>query len=319
MEIILGIERLSRPFVNPVVTLGNFDGVHLGHRKIFARIKEEASRGNGEAVVMTFDPHPLKVLAPDRCPPLLTCFRKKMALIEASGIETVLCIPFTKAFSQMSPSVFVKEIMVDKVAVKKIIVGYNYHFGKNKEGNVETLRRLGKSLSVDVDVMDPWIVDGTVVSSSRIRTLIKAGDLETAAKLLGREFSVSGPVVEGAKRGRTLGFPTANVAMSDQVTPRSGVYAVEVLWNGLLFDGVANIGVNPTFRPDPSEGKAKVSFEVYILDFDRNIYGDEIEVSFKKRIRDEVRFGSTAELIDHIQSDVRWARENVFDKRTRDT
>lgn len=316
MEIILGTDHLKRPFVNPIVTLGNFDGVHLGHQKIFARIKEEAIRMDGEAVVITFEPHPLRVLSPDRCPPLLTPFRQKMLLIEASGIDTVLCIQFTRAFSQMSPLAFIQNVLIEKVAAKKIIVGYNYHFGRNKGGNVETLRTVGKSFHLDVDVMEPLILDGIVVSSSKIRTLIKAGDVETAAKLLGRDFSVTGLVVEGAKRGHTLlGFPTANLAVPEEMVPKAGVYAVEVLWNRQPFNGVGNLGVNPTFQPAHMETKAKVSFEVYILDFNRNIYGDEIQVSFKKRIRDEVRFGSTADLIGQIQRDVQWAQENVFRKR----
>ncbi len=219
-------------------------------------------------MVITFEPHPLKVISPDRCPPLLTPFRQKMQLIEACGIDIVLCIEFTKAFSQMSPLAFVKNILIEKVAAKKIIVGYNYHFGRNKGGNVETLRSVAKSFQVDVDVMEPLIFEGIVVSSSKIRALIKAGDLETAAKLLGRDFSLSGKVVEGAKRGNALlGFPTANLAISDDVVPRAGVYAVEVLWNRRAYNGVANLGVNPTFQ---SAGPAKVSLEVYILDFNHN-------------------------------------------------
>ena len=315
MEIILGIDHLKRPLANPVVTLGNFDGVHLGHQKIFARIREEATKMDGEAVVITFEPHPLKVLSPEHCPPLLTPFRKKMMLIEESGIDTVLCIEFTAAFSQISPLDFIKNILIEKVGARKIIVGYNYHFGKNKEGDVETLITVGKSFHADVDVMEPLIIDGTVVSSSKIREFIKAGDVETAAKLLGRDYPVIGNVVEGAKRGHTLGFPTANLAISEEVYPKAGVYAVDVLWNRQPFNGVANIGVNPTFQAAHAGMKANVSFEVYILDFDHNIYGDEIQVSFKKRIRDEVRFGSTADLIRQIQRDVQWAEENVFKRR----
>ena len=315
MEIILGINHLKRPLTNPVVTLGNFDGVHLGHQKIFARVMEEALKMGGEAVVITFEPHPLKVLSPEHCPPLLTPFRKKMMLIEKSGIDTVLCIEFTTAFSQISPLAFMNTILVEKMRARKIIVGYNYHFGKDKGGDVETLKTVGKSFHVDVDVMEPLTIDGTVVSSSKIREFIKAGDVETAAKLLGRDYPVIGNVVEGAKRGHTLGFPTANLAISEEVYPKAGVYAVEVLWNRQPFNGVANIGVNPTFQAAHSEMKANVSFEVYILDFDHNIYGDEIQVSFKKRIRDEVRFGSTADLIRQIQRDVQWAEENVFKRK----
>jgi len=312
MEIIRGIDHLKRPLTNPVVTLGNFDGVHLGHQKIFAKVSEEAVKRNGEAVVITFEPHPLKVLSPEHCPPLLTPFRVKMKLIETSGMDIVLCVEFTKAFSQMTPPEFIKNVLIEKVGARKIIVGYNYHFGKNKQGDVETLRTVGASLHMDVDVMEPLIIDSTIVSSSKIRSLIKGGDVETAAKLLGRNYPIIGSVVEGAKRGHTLGFPTANLAISEEVYPKAGVYAVGVLWRHQPFNGVANIGINPTFQPAHPGMKANVSFEVYILDFDHNIYGDEIQVSFKKRIRDEVRFGSTADLIGQIQRDVQWAEEHVF-------
>ena len=315
MEIILGLSNLKRALVNPVVTLGNFDGVHLGHQRIFERVKAEAVRMGGESVVVTFEPHPLKVLSPDRCPPLLTPFQKKMVLIEKSGMDTVLCIEFTPAFSQISPLEFIRTILVERVGARKIIVGYNYHFGKNKGGDVETLKTVGRSFQVDVDVVDPLTIDGTVVSSSRIREFIKAGDVQSAAKLLGRDYLILGKVIEGAGRGRTLGFPTANVAPSDELYPPSGVYAVDVFWNNQLFNGVANIGVNPTFQPEHAAAKGKTSFEVYILNFDHTIYGEEIQVSFKRRIRDEVRFDSTADLIHHIQKDVQWAEENVFKQK----
>ena len=288
MEIILGIDHLKRPLTNAVVTLGNFDGVHLGHQKIFVRVKEEAIKIHGEAVAITFEPHPLKVLSPEHCPPLLTPFRKKMMLIEKSRIDTVLCIEFTTVFSQISPTEFIRNILIEKVRARKIIVGYNYHFGKNKGGSVETLKTVGKSFHVDVDVMEPLTIDGTVVSSSKIREFIKAGDVETAAKLLGRDYPMIGKVVEGARRGHTLGFPTANLSVFDELYPKAGVYAVDVLWNHQPFNGVANIGVNPTFQPPYPGVKEKVSFEVYILNFDHTIYGDEIQVNFKKRIWDEV-------------------------------
>ncbi len=310
MEIIRGIDELRKPLENPVVTLGNFDGVHLGHQEIFRRVKREAVKIRGESVVLTFEPHPLKVLFPERCPPLLTPFRKKIMLIERSGMDVVLCIEFTKAFSELSPSGFVENILAEKLRANRVIIGYNYHFGKNKGGDPETLKALGAVFRIDVDVVEPLLIDGMVVSSSRIRKLIKEGEVEAAARLLGRDYPIMGKVIEGARRGRTLGFPTANVDMADEdLYPKPGVYAVGVLWNGQSFYGVANIGVNPTFQPTE-----KVSVEVYILDFDRSIYGDEIQVNFKKRIRDEIRFESTGDLINQIQRDVEWAEENVFRK-----
>jgi riboflavin kinase/FMN adenylyltransferase len=317
MEIIKGIENLKRPFRNPVVTLGNFDGVHLGHQKIFKRIKEEASKIDGEGVVITFEPHPLKVLAPEKFLPLLTPFRKKMMLIERSGIETVLCIEFSLAFSEISPFEFIKNNLVEKVKVKKVIIGYNYHFGKGQRGDVQTLKDAGKVFSFEVEVMEPLKVGQTIVSSSMIRDLIQRGEVEEASKLLGRDYPIIGKVVEGVKRGQTLGFPTANLEISDGLYPKAGVYAVEVVWHQQRFNGLANVGLNPTFLPEQT-GKGKpISLEVYILDFNRDIYGEEIEADFKRRIRDEVRFESPSHLIIQIQKDIQWAQENVFSRHER--
>jgi len=312
MEIIKGIESLKRPFKNPVVTLGNFDGVHLGHRRIFTRVKEEALRFHGEGVVITFEPHPLKVLAPKKFLPLLTPFTKKMRLIEESGIEIVLCIEFSFAFSETSPAEFIKSILVERLRVKKVIIGYNYHFGKGQTGDAQTLKDTGKSLGFEVEVMEPLRVGETIVSSSKIRTLIQGGEVEEASKLLGRDYPIIGKVVEGAKRGQTLGFPTANLGISDELYPKTGVYAVEVIWHQQHFNGLANIGSNPTFSTQTGKREERFSLEVHILNFNREIYGKEIEVRFKKRIRDELRFKSPSLLIEQIKEDIRYARENVF-------
>ncbi len=317
MEIINGIETLRRSLRNPVVTLGNFDGVHLGHQRIFKRVKEEASRLHGEAVVITFDPHPLKVLAPERFLPLLTPFRKKMMLIEKSGIETVLCIEFSQAFSEISPSEFIRSILVEKVSVRKVIIGYNYHFGKGQKGDAQTLKDAGRILNFEVEIMEPLKVGQTIVSSSKIRDLIQRGEVEDASRLLGRDYPVIGRVVKGARRGGTLGFPTANLETSDELYPKTGVYAVEVTWHQRHFNGLANVGLNPTFSPEKTRDAKPVSLDVYILNFNQNIYGDEIQVAFKRRIRDEARFDSPARLIDQIQKDIQWAQENVFSKNER--
>jgi len=306
MEIIFGIDQLKIPFVNPVITLGNFDGVHLGHQQIFEKLKDEARKIHGEAIVITFEPHPLKVLSPDYFLPLLTPFRKKMMLIEKSGIERVLCIEFSLAFAEISPPEFVRDILVEKVNAKKIIVGYNYHFGKGKSGDVEILKNICKLFNIGVEVMEALTIDHTIVSSSKIRELIRGGEVEKALKLLGRDYLIMGRVVEGSKRGHTLGFPTANLEISDELYPKAGVYAVEVIWENQPFKGLANVGFKPTF-----DTKA-FSLEVYILNFDQEIYGEEIQINFKKRIRDEIRFDSPAHLIDQIRKDIRWAEENVF-------
>jgi len=314
MEIILGINQLKRPFNHPVVTLGNFDGVHLGHQAIFRKLKEEAQKSRGEAVVITFEPHPLKVLSPQACPPLLTPFRKKMMLIENSGIETVLCIEFTTSFSKISPFDFIKNILIEKVKVKKIVVGYNYHFGRKQRGDVEILKQVCNLFQVDVDVMEPLRIGSTTVSSSKIRELIKEGDVEEASKLLGRNYPVIGKVVQGAKRGQTLGFPTANLEISEELYPKKGVYAVEVVWNQQRLNGLANVGMNPTFLSPQGKEERSLSIEVYILNFHQDLYGEEIQINFRKRIRDETRFNSPSELMEQIRKDVEWATEHVFRK-----
>ena len=316
MEIIIGISRLAKPFLNPVVTLGNFDGVHLGHQRIFQKVKEEARKIHGEGVVITFEPHPLKILSPESFLPLLTSFEKKMLLIEQSGIDKVLCIEFSSAFSEISPSEFVTDILARKVGAKTIIVGYNYHFGKGKGGNVEILKGICRPLSIKVQVMEALTVDRMIVSSSRIRELIIAGDVERASKLLGRDHLIIGRVIEGSKRGHALGFPTANVEISDALYPKIGVYAVEVIWRHQSLRGLANVGFNPTFAPTQGAKQEGFSLEVHLLDFNQDIYGDKIQVNFKKRIRDEIRFKSPSDLIDRIRKDIEWAEDNVFNRST---
>jgi riboflavin kinase/FMN adenylyltransferase len=314
METILGIDQLTRAFTNPVVTLGNFDGVHLGHQMIFKRVIEEASKINGEAVVITFEPHPLKVLSPRNCPPLLTPFKKKMMLMERSRVKTVICIPFTLTFAETPPFEFVKSILVEKINVRKVIVGYNYHFGKKKSGDAKALQEICNRFGVEVEVIKALTLDHLVVSSSKIRELIKDGEVEKASRLLGRDYLIIGKVIEGAKRGKTLGVPTANLEMTDELYPKIGVYAVEVIWGKKTYKGVANIGLNPTFQPTGSIEKGPFTLEVHLLNFSQTLYGEEIQVNFKRRIRDEIRFDSSSHLIGQIRKDIQWAEENVFNQ-----
>lgn len=309
MEVIIGIERLTKPFLNPIVTLGNFDGVHLGHQRIFERVKEEARSINGESVVITFEPHPLKILDPENCPPLLTPFRKKVMFIEKTGIEKLICIQFSIEFSEISPSDFIQNILMEKVNTKKIIVGYNYRFGKGKTGDVEFLKNKCKDFNIEVVIIEALKIDNTVVSSSKIREFIKNGDVDKASKFLGRDYPIFGRVVEGTKRGKILGFPTANLEIAEELYPKTGVYAVEVEWNQMIFNGLANVGFNPTFLKNDLK---RFSLEVHILDFNKDIYGEEIKVNFKRRIRDEIRFDSPELLIDQIRKDIQWAKEKVF-------
>lgn len=308
MEIIRGIEQLTSPFKNPVVTLGNFDGVHLGHQRIFEKVKEEATKIGGESVAITFEPHPLKILSPEQCPPLLTPFSKKMMLIEKTGVDKVLCIQFTSAFAGLSPFEFVKSILVEKVGAKKVFVGYNYRFGKGKSGDADSLKGICAQFGIEVEVVEALTVDDTIVSSSKIRELIREGEVKKASILLGRSYPVIGRVIEGTKRGHMLGFPTANLDMREELYPKPGVYAVGVERHRQCFNGVANIGFNPTF-----DGNA-VSLEVHLLNFDGELYGEELQVYFSERIRDEIRFPSTEALIEQIRKDIEWAKRNVFQR-----
>ncbi|MFB3886809.1 MAG: bifunctional riboflavin kinase/FAD synthetase [Thermodesulfobacteriota bacterium] len=312
MEIIFGIDQLRKHFSNPVVTLGNFDGVHLGHQRIFEKLKEEARKVHGEAVVITFEPHPLKVLSPGTFLPLLTPFQRKMTLIDKSGIDQVLCIEFSLTFAGMSPLEFVRDILVEKVHATKVLVGYNYRFGKGKSGDVNTLRDICGRFNISVKVMEAMTVDHTVVSSSKIRELISTGEVEKASKLLGRDYPVIGRVIKGAKRGHTLGFPTANLEITEELYPKRGVYAVEVVWRGQSLKGLANVGLNPTFTPELTAQRDNFSLEVHLLNFNEDIYGETIQINFKRRIRDEIRFDSSSRLIDQIEKDIQWARDNVF-------
>ncbi len=306
MEIIQGIENLKGQIRNPVVTLGNFDGIHIGHQRIFQKVIDNAKRMNGESVVITFDPHPLKILSPEQCPPLLTPFRKKMMFMEKTGVEKVLCIRFTKAFSEMAPHDFIKQILMEKIHAKKIIIGYNYRFGKGKSGTADSLKKICSSFGIEVEVVDALVVDDIPVSSSKIRELIRDGEVEKASKLLGRDYLVIGRVIHGTQRGHNLGFPTANIEMIEELYPKPGVYAVKVEWHRQVLNGLANLGFNPTF------GVQRLSLEVHLLNFNQDIYGDELQVSFIRRIRDEIRFSSLKELIDQIKRDIEWANRNVF-------
>jgi riboflavin kinase / FMN adenylyltransferase len=316
MEIILGTEQTRHTFLRAVVTLGNFDGLHLGHRRILRRVVEEASAIRGESVVVTFEPHPLKVLSPFQAPPQLTSFQEKMALIRAEGIGFVLCLPFTPAFSQLSPLEFTRQVLRDRLNAHKIIVGYNCRFGKGKSGNVETLKAIGRELGIGVEVIPPLVLGQTVISSSVIRGLLQGGKVEDAATLLGRQYGMTGKVVRGEGRGRKLGFPTANIDTVGSLLPAAGVYAVDVRIEGASWNGVASIGTNPTFSSLATAAPA-VSFEVYILGFDRQIYGEQVEVRFLRRVRGESRFDSPSLLIEQIRRDIEWAEEHAFERKKR--
>ena len=302
MKIVRGTKNIARPIPYPVVAIGNFDGVHLGHQIIFRQTAEMASRHHGTSIAFTFEPHPLKIIAPERVPPLLTTFRQKMELIEACGIDQVVCADFTRQFADQQPRDFAKNVLVGLIGVKEIVVGFDYAFGRGREGTIPYLKKMGEEFHFKVHVVEPIKLNGHLVSSSHVRDLIEEGNVKTARKFLGRDYSIRGPVVHGHHTGHAIGFPTANLDTAKVQIPGTGVYAVRIQHEGKTFQGAVNIGFNPTFNRD------RLSVEVHIFDFDENIYGQEVEVMFVDRIRSEMAFKSAEELVEQIKKDIETAR-----------
>ncbi|MRR06667.1 MAG: bifunctional riboflavin kinase/FAD synthetase [Deltaproteobacteria bacterium] len=298
MHIYRTIEEIPARFAHAVVTVGNFDGVHLGHRAIFKKISQAAAERGGVSVVVTFTPHPLKVLAPERDFRLITTYAQKDLLIAESGIDVLISVPFSREFAALSAEHFVREILVGRIGMECFVIGFDYVFGRNREGNVDLLRRLGGELGFSVDVLEQVGNSETGFSSSMVRELISAGDVSRVVPLLGRYFSVGGEVVHGFHRGKQLGFPTANIEVEEELLPKPGVYAVKVEGDGWVCDGACNIGNNPTFY-----GLTE-TVEVHLLDFDADLYGSRLRVYFVERIRDEREYPDIFSLLEAIRSDV---------------
>ncbi len=304
MRIIRGLKNITERFPKPVLTLGNFDGVHLGHQAIFKKVVEHARMIGGTSIAFTFEPHPLKVLAPERSPRLLNTFHGKMKLLAASGIDMVICANFTRVFAEQHPEDFARTVLHDQLGVQEVYVGYDYAFGKGREGSIESLKKMGRTYGFEVGVVAAIQVNGTVVSSSAIRELISSGNVDEAAKLLGRDYVLEGEVIHGSHRGHTLGFPTANLHTANELLPGYGVYAVRVsVDDQWLLDGVASIGVRPTFDA------GAVSIEVFLFNFDGDLYGRQLEVSFIKRLRGERKFPDANALVAQVRKDVEEAKK----------
>ncbi|MFQ5672010.1 MAG: bifunctional riboflavin kinase/FAD synthetase [Nitrospinales bacterium] len=311
MEIISGSQNILTPFSYPIVTIGNFDGIHRGHQSIFRRVVQKAREKNGTSVVLTFNPHPVKVLAPEKSPRLLTSFKQKMRLIADCGIDCVVCEEFDHRLARMPAADFARTLLADRLRAREIMVGSGFVFGRGREGAIADLAKFGEQLGFAVHIVDPVKAGGEIVSSSRIRTLLSAGEVEQAAELLGRPYSLSGPVVEGRRAGKNLGIPTANVRPDEDLSPPRGVYAVRVFLDGEEHSGVVNVGFNPTFN-----GK-RLSVEVHLFDFNRQIYGREIDVRFIRRIRGEVAFSSTDALVRQIEQDIQTAKTLLTEHSSR--
>jgi len=303
MLVIDGLDKIKKQFRNAVITIGNFDGVHIGHLSLFQRVKDLAKTLRGESIIITFYPHPIKVLSPSNGPPLITPHEQKVKLIENAGIDVFIVIEFTPEFASMTATEFVQKIIHAKIGARAVVVGPDYRFGHKREGDIPALTRMGQELNFEVHVVPDMTVNGTEVSSSTIREFVLAGDLENARRMLGRDFQVTGRVVRGRDRGgRLLGFPTANLQLIDELTPKPGVYATEVLIDDQVHQGATNIGYSPTFE------NGAFSVETHILDFSKDIYGKVIQVRFIERLRDEKAFSGIEELSNQIQKDVERAR-----------
>ena len=312
MSIVCNLDNLPKNITNPVITIGNFDGVHWAHQKIFKKIIERAKDLHGTSVVITFEPHPIKVMSPTKAKPLITLLEQKKELIINQGVDLLLIIEFTAEFAAISASDFVKDILVDKIGIKEIVVGYDYTFGHNRQGNIEVLREMGSLFNFNVHQVDPVYVKNVLVSSTSIRKLIMEGNVDQAKKILGRNYQIRGEVISGRNRGGPLlGYPTANLRLTDELIPKEGVYIVLIDIGGKTYQGLTNIGYNPTFKDKT------FSVETYIFGLSANILKQKIKVNFLSHLRDEITFASSKELSQQIDQDVNQARE--FFQKKKDT
>lgn len=300
MKVFEGTNNID--ITNPVVTIGIFDGVHKGHQKIIRRVKQLADPINGQSVVITLWPPPRAIFKKkNETVNFLTGKNEKIQLLEKSGIDNLIILPFSREYANTPYKQFVEEVLIENIGVKHVVVGYNHAFGRNREGNFEKLVQLSKTFNFIAEQVQPEIVDGKKISSTLIREHVEKGELETANKFLGYDYSLIGKVIEGKKYGKKLGFPTANIlpVNPDKLIPANGVYATIAEVNGTTYKGMLNIGTRPTI----TEQDHSRSIEVHLLDFDKEIYHKEIKIRFIKRIRDEIRFDSVEKLIAQIQKD----------------
>jgi riboflavin kinase/FMN adenylyltransferase len=314
MDVFPGHLELSRPLRQPAVAIGNFDGVHLGHQRLLAAARAAAGK-DGESAVLTFEPHPVRVLAPKLAPPLLVTPARKLELIAAQGIDVTVVEPFTPELAASSPEWFVEELLVRGLGARHVVVGYDFTYGQKRGGNVDSLRAAGARHGFDVEVVQAVTVDGLVASSTKVREFVLEGNVAGARMLLGRPFDVDGKVVRGAGRGRTIGVPTANVVVDGELLPKPGVYAARVRPDGgeRWYDAAVNLGTNPTFVTGGA-----LSLEAHLLDFDADLYDRRLRVGFVARLRDERRFTAIDELVAQIRRDIDAVREAARNRSAQD-
>jgi len=298
MRILDGLNIGIQQMAGSVVTIGNFDGVHRGHAELFRNLQDRGARMGLPAVVVTFEPHPLAVLAPEAAPPLITTFSQKVELIQQAGIECLVVIQFTREFSLLAAETFVRSHLCHALGMRHIVIGHDYAFGRNRSGNYATLTDLGAECGFTVEDLEPIGNEGRIFSSSLARRLIGGGDMSEAASILGRYHVISGRVVHGREIGTRIGFPTANIVTENELIPPDGVYAVMVTVGDQLIQGACNIGSNPTF-----EGSHR-TIEVFLLDYSGQLYDSTLALSFVQRLRDVKKFPDTETLIQAITHDI---------------
>jgi riboflavin kinase/FMN adenylyltransferase len=289
-------------FTSGAVTVGNFDGVHLGHHALVAMARQLAERVGGPAVVVTFDPPPHQVLYPGTERPPLTAIPQRADLLHAIGADHVVVLRTSPALLALSPEAFFEDVIVRQLGARAVVEGYNFQFGRGRAGTIDTLRELCGAVGLEFVVVPQFALGGEPVSSSRVRSALVGGDVARASELLGRCYQITGTVVTGAKRGRTIGFPTANLGDVPTVLPGNGVYAVRATVDGAVWPAAANIGPNPTFGEDARK------VEVHLIDFDGDVYGWSMEVAFVARLRDTRPFGGVGELVAQLKQDIEYAR-----------
>lgn len=301
MDVFCGSDIVIPALREPVVAIGNFDGVHVGHQALLALALGRARALGGTAVVLTFEPHPAKVLAPHLAPPLITPLERKLALLEANGIDAAVVLPFTPELAARSADEFVEEVLRRTLGAREIVVGHDFTYGARRQGTTATLRVQAAARGMTVHVVPAVAQGGLVASSTKVRELALEGNVEGVRVLLGREFEAEGCVVKGAGRGRQLGFPTANVAVVGELLPKLGVYAGHVtrLDRGDRHGAAINLGTNPTFQ-----AASNASLEAHLLDFDDDLYGERVRIEFHGRLRQERRFSTIDELREQIRTDV---------------
>jgi len=304
MKIYRKIDEIRQPFFNASVTIGNFDGVHVGHQQLFARVVENTRKRKGTSIAITFDPHPLQVLLPDGIKLISTC-DQKIELIDMAGIDVLVIIPFTQEFAKTTAEAFVAELLVKRIGMQELVVGYDYAFGKGRSGNIDFLKKQGRKFGFPVTVIEPYYEQHELVSSSKIRQLVVEGKMADARSLLGRHYQIHGTVQRGKQRGgKEIGFPTANLKFDeDDLVPKHGVYVTQVVCDGKCFGGVLNIGFNPTF------GEEDLVAETHIFDFNKDIYGRPIKINLLKFLRSERKFSGIKELAEQISLDVLKAKQ----------